>query len=482
VNGEDRLPPSDSAAEQAALGCILLNWQESIPACIQAIGPNQEIFYDLKHREIYRIMVEMYDSQEAIDLVTLQSWLEFQGLLDQVGGIKYLSSLSEAAPSAANLEYYLGILLEKFKYRKLIQISTGMVANAYDGSGTADELITGAAEDIQSLVDDSIPKQEESCIHDLVLPAINQIEQWSATHGVVSGISTGFPDLDKMTTGFHPGDLIVIAATTSMGKTSLAMNFAEHAAVEQGLPVGVFSLEMTKESLTIRMLCSRARVNLKNIRDGFMVERDLPKLAAASGKLHSAKIFINDQSGLSILELRTRARRMWQKHGIKLLVVDYIQLMHADRNRNDSREREVATVSSGLKSIGKELQIPVVAISQLNRDIERDKSRRPRISDLRESGAIGNDADLVGILWKPSRDNDDDGYGDSISMNLEILKQRNGPTGTVPLTFLRQYTRFESAAKVTQEDQDQAKQHYQAEDALPEPSQEEFLAAPSEDL
>lgn len=451
----DRLPPHDPDAERAVLGCVLLDWQAAMPACIQVIN-TPEIFYDLKHQQIYRVMVEMYDAQEAIDLVTLCSWLTFQALLEQAGGVAYLGKLPDAAPSAANIESYLEILAEKHRCRQLIKLGAETVSGAYDSGDTAQTLIETAASRILGLCDELTPKDEESSIQDLIPIAQAQIESWHAAQGVISGVATGFPDLDKMTTGFHPGDLVVIAGRPSLGKSSLAMNIVDHVAVDQGFPVGVFSLEMTKASLAVRMLCSRAGVNLRYVSNGFVADRDFPKLAAAGAQLHSGKIYINDQAGLSILAVRTRARRMKQQYGIQLLVVDYLQLMNAERNRNDSREREVGLISAGLKGIAKELQIPVIAISQLNRTIERDKERRPRLSDLRESGNIEQDADLVGILWKPKYDEDED--RDAIAVNLEILKQRNGPTGTVPLTFLRCYTRFESAVKVSQ----QQDQPYQA--------------------
>lgn len=455
----DRLPPHDENAERATLGCCLIDPAKALPECISRISDQTEIFYDLRHQRIYRVMMEMYDAQETIDMVTLSSWLMFQSALEEVGGMAYLDSLMECTPSAANLPAYLDILEEKFKYRKLIRICTEQVSSIYDQNGSADELINDAAGNILGLVEDSTPKDEEACIADLIMPAIDQIESWHASQGVLSGIATGFADLDKMTTGFHPGDLVVIAGRPSLGKSSWCMNVVDNVAIEQGLPVGVFSLEMTKESLTLRALSSRSRVNLRNVREGFLAERDFPKLTMAAGKLHTAPIFINDRSGLSILALRTRARRMWQQHGIKLLVVDYLQLMHADRNKNDSRDREIGMISSGLKNLAKELGIPVIAISQLNRTIEREKERRPRLSDLRESGNLEQDADIVGILWKPARD-DDSGDSDCIPVNLEILKQRNGPTGTVPLTFLRGYTRFESAARVSSEDMPQHEQPY----------------------
>lgn len=447
----DRLPPHDENAEKAVLGCVLLDWQGSMPICIGKLGQKGEAFYDLRHQQIYEIMVQMYDAQEPIDMVMLSSWLTFQSKLEAVGGVAYLASLSESTPSASNLEWYIGILEEKFKYRKLIRFSTNVVSSIYDGNGTADELINDAAENVFGLVTEATTADEEACLHDLIPRAIDQIESWHASQGTMSGISTGLVDLDKLTTGLHAGELIVIAGRPSLGKTSLAMNIAEHVAVDQGLPVGVFSLEMTKDSLTLRMLCSRARVNPRSIRNGFMAERDLPKLTGAAGKLHNAQIFINDSSGLSIVALRAKARRMHQQHGIKLLVVDYMQLMHAERQKNDTRDREIGMISGGLKCLAKELEVPVIAISQLNRTLERDKERRPRLSDLRESGNIEQDADMVAILWRPKGDDDDDGEM-AYAVNLEILKQRNGPTGTVPLTFLRCYTRFESAAKVQTED------------------------------
>src|SRR5207342_3320664 len=268
---------------------------------------------------------------------------------------------------------------------------------------------------------------------------------------MLTGLSTGFTDLDKMTSGLHGGEMIVIAARPSMGKTSLAMNIAEAVAVDQKLPVGVFSLEMTSESLVLRILCSRSRVNLRSVRDGFLAERDFPKLTGAAGKLATAPLFIDDSSGLSILQLRAKARRMSQQFGTKLFVVDYLQLLHSTARRAENRQQEIADISNGLKALAKELEVPIIVLSQLNREMERDKNRKPRLSDLRESGAIEQDADLVGLLYKPSSGDDDEGQPaaeeEAVPVNLLIAKQRNGPTGEVNLTFLKSYTRFESAAK-----------------------------------
>jgi replicative DNA helicase len=249
--------------------------------------------------------------------------------------------------------------------------------------------------------------------------------------------------------------MIVIAARPSMGKTSLAMNIAEHVAVDLKLPVGVFSLEMTAASLVLRMMCSRARVNLRSMREGFMTERDFPKLTGAAGKLANAPLFIDDTAGLSILQLRAKARRMWQQYGIKLFVVDYLQLLHSTARRAENRQQEIADISNGIKALAKELDVPVIVLSQLNRELEKDKNRKPRLSDLRESGAIEQDADLVGLLYRPSGGEEDEAGGpdqDACPVNLLIAKQRNGPTGDINLTFLRSYTRFESAAKISGDD------------------------------
>jgi replicative DNA helicase len=257
-----------------------------------------------------------------------------------------------------------------------------------------------------------------------------------------------------MTTGLHPGEMIVIAARPSVGKTSLAMNIAEHVSVDGKMPVGVFSLEMTAESLVLRMLCSRSRVNLRSIREGFLAERDFPKLTGAAGKLASAPLFIDDSSGLSILQLRAKARRMHQQYGIKLFVVDYLQLLHSTSRRAENRQQEIADISSGIKALTKELNVPVIVLSQLNREVEREKGRTPRMSDLRESGAIEQDADLIGLLYRPSKDDEESSSpNDAEPINLLIAKQRNGPAGEdIHLTFLKSCTRFESAAKIQDAD------------------------------
>jgi replicative DNA helicase len=452
----DRLPPHSPEAEAGVLGCVLVSPNDCMGQCIEKMKSGSEVFYDLRHQTIYGALAEMYDARTPIDVITLQQRLKDKQLLDEVGGIAYLSSLQDAVPSAANLSYYMDIVQEKFVLRKMIQTCTDVVGRVYDFEGEVDGLLDEVERDILRISESRVQGGSPP-IKQLVSTAIGTIENYFNRQGVLGGVGTGFPDLDRMTDGLHGGEMIVIAARPSMGKTSLAMNIVEHVVLEQKLPVGVFSLEMTAESLVLRVLCSHAKVNLRNIREGFMSEHDFPKLTGAAGKLSNAPLFIDDSPGLSILQLRAKARRLWQQHGVKLFVIDYIQLLHSTARRSqENRQQEIADISSGIKALAKELSVPVIVLSQLNRELEKDKSRKPRLSDLRESGAIEQDADLVGLLYKPTGGEDDEGGAveeqDGLPVNLLIAKQRNGPTGDVNLTFLKSYTRFESAAKVSNED------------------------------
>jgi replicative DNA helicase len=450
----DRLPPHSPEAEQGVLGCVLLSPNDCMGECIGRFKEGAEVFYDLRHQTIFSALIQMYDAREAIDVITLQQQLKNKQLLEEVGGIAYLAGLPDTVPSAANLSYYLDIVVEKYLLRKMIHTCTEVVGRVYDYEGEVDALLDEVERDILRISESRVQTQTTT-IKDLVKKAITTIEDFHQRQGMLTGVGTGFTDLDKMTSGLHGGEMVVIAARPSVGKTSLAMNIAEHVAIEQRLPVGVFSLEMTSESLVLRMLCSRSRVNLRNVREGFLAERDFPKLTGSAGKLANAPLFIDDSSALSILQLRAKARRMWQQYSIKLFVVDYLQLLHSTARRAENRQQEIADISSGIKSLAKELSVPVIVLSQLNRELEREKNRKPRLSDLRESGAIEQDADVVGLLYKPSSDDEESGSAaeeDAVPMNLLIAKQRNGPTGDVNLTFLKSYTRFESAAKVSAED------------------------------
>jgi replicative DNA helicase len=452
----DRLPPHSPEAEQGVLGCVLLSPNECMGECIEKLkDEGQEAFYDLRHQTIYETLAEMFNTREPIDVITVQQRLKDRQLLDQVGGIAYLSQLQDAVPSAANLSYYLEIVREKFLLRKMIQTCTGVVGRVYDYEGEVDALLDEVERDVLR-ISESRAQGSVMTTKELVNKAIGTIENFFSRQGTLSGLATGYTDLDRTTDGLHGSEMIVIAARPSMGKTSLAMNIAEHVVLEDKLPVAVFSLEMSAEALVLRMMCSIARVNLRSIREGFMSESDFPKLTSAAGKLANAPLFIDDSAGLSILQLRARARRLHQMHGIKLFVIDYLQLLHSTARRSqENRQQEISDISSGIKALAKELKVPVIVLSQLNRELEKDKSRKPRLSDLRESGAIEQDADLVGLLYKPNAGEDDEGNAeeaDGLAVNLLIAKQRNGPTGDVNLTFLKSYTRFESAAKVSDED------------------------------
>jgi replicative DNA helicase len=448
----DRLPPHSNEAECGILGCILLSPDECLGQCLDLLKPGAEVFYDLRHQTIYTTVVAMYDQREPVDLITLQQSLKDRQLLDQIGGIPYLIALQDAVPSAANLSYYLDIVLEKHQLRRLVQTCTNAAAVAQDFSGEVTTFLDEVERDILAVRTE--PAGGQRTAHELVQAAIGLIEENFNLKGEISGISTGFHDLDRMTDGLHGGEMIVIAARPSLGKTAIAMNIAEHVALNLNLPVGVFSLEMSADQLMRRMLCSNGRVNLRSLRDGFMSEGDFPKLTSAAGRLSKAPLYIDDTPGLSIMQLRARARRLWQQHGIKLFVVDYLQLLHSSsRKAEDNRQVEIAEISSGLKALSKELNVPVIVLSQLNREPEKTKGRRPGMHTLRESGAIEADADLVGLLYKPGdTDAEQNDESDGVAVNLYIGKQRNGPTGDVNFTFLKSFTRFESAAKVDQED------------------------------
>jgi replicative DNA helicase len=450
----DRLPPHSMEAEQGVLGCVLISPHDCLGECVEKLKRGAEVFYDLRHQTLYNELVTMYDEKEPIDLITLPQRLKDKQQLEGVGGLAYVSSLPDAVPSAANLSYYLDIVREKYILRRMIHTCTDIVGRVYEHEGEVEALLDEVEREVLQIVE-SRETGTMIGVKELVHKAINTIEDYHQRQGVLTGLSTGFPDLDKMTTGLHGGEMIVLAARPSMGKTSLAMNIAEHVSVEQQIPVGVFSLEMTSESLILRMLCSRARVNLRNIREGFLAERDFPKLTGAAGKLSQAPLFIDDSSGLSILQLRAKARRMATQYGVKLFVVDYLQLLHSTSRRADNRQQEIADISNGLKGLAKELDVPVIVLSQLNREFEKDKDRKPRLSDLRESGAIEQDADVVALLYRAKTGDDEEGGGreeEAIAVNLLIAKQRNGPTGDVHLTFMQTYTRFESAAKVSADD------------------------------
>lgn len=451
----DRLPPHAEDMERGVLGCCLLSPNECLDQCIEIIGERPEPFYDLRHQTIYEHMVAMFEAREPIDVLTLQQRLKDHNLLDQIGGIPYLNTLQDSVPSAANVTYYAEIVSEKWFLRRMIQGCTSVVERVYEHQGEVDVLKDEFERDMLAMIGTHTVSGFQR-VSSFVQGSITEIEGYHENQGRIMGLATGFPDLDRMTGGFNGGEMIVIAARPSMGKTSLAMNIAEHVAVVNRIPVGVFSMEMTSRALTTRMISSIAHVNLRNIREGFLSERDFPRLTAAAGRVNAAPLFIDDTPALSVMQIRSKARKLMRTENIRLFVVDYLQLAKSLTKRGqENRQQEVSEISSGIKALAKELNVPIIVLSQLNRELEKDKKRKPRLSDIRESGSIEQDADFVGFLYKPNRDDDEETAPeeqDGVPVNLLIAKQRNGPTGDVNLTFLKSYTRFESAARVSDED------------------------------
>ncbi|MCD8535209.1 MAG: replicative DNA helicase [Verrucomicrobia bacterium] len=447
----DRLPPHSLEAEQGVLSCVLQAPNESMPECIQAFRGTAEPFYDLRHRTIYERLMLMYDKKQPIDLITVQQNLKNENQLENIGGIAYLQEIIDFVASPVNLPSYAAIVREKYLLRRMIQTCIEAVHNAYEFEGEIDRLMDEVERKVLQV------NQERSGdgmlnMRELVKEVITQIEQYHDREGGLVGISTGLADLDRMTSGLKGGEMIVIAARPSMGKTSLAMNIVESVAIDQNIPTGVFSLEMTAQSLVMRMICSRARVSSRDIVNGFLEEADFGRLSRAAGDLSHSPMYIDDTPGLSILQLRAKARRMAQQHGIKFIVIDYLQLLHSTATRADNRQQEIADISNGVKALAKELNLPVIVLSQLNREFEKDKNRKPRLSDLRESGSIEQDADIVGLLYRAEKEPDDDSDtqvdpNQAVAVNLLIAKQRNGPTGDVYLVFRRSITRFEGRAK-----------------------------------
>lgn len=448
-----KLPPHSLEAEQGVLGCVLLSPNDSLTICIERFkSASGMVFYDLRHRTIYEAAISMYQRTEPIDLITLQAELVTHGVLEGVGGLAYVASLPDAVPSAANLEHYLSILMKKYALRAVIQKCSEIIGSAEMEPGNVDDLVAGAHQSLQVVMDATVVTTSFTAARDLINSTLDRIELMHNNAGVLTGLSTGFADLDKVTWGLHPGEMVVLAARPSVGKTSLAMNMAEHISTRGGLPVGVFSLEMDEASLMMRMLCSRARVNLHHVRNGWLGERDFQRLSNAADDLRTAPIYIDDTSGLSILQLRAKARRMHQMHGIKAVFIDYMQLMTAQVRRTDNRQQEVSEISRGCKALAKDLKVPVVVLSQLKRTSEdRGPTSKPKLSDLRESGSIEQDADVVALM-SPDKTDEHDRHGEAIPIDLEIAKNRNGPTGMVRLVFLRGCTRFEDAARVQADD------------------------------
>jgi replicative DNA helicase len=442
-----RTPPHSAEAEQGVLGSMLISPRETIAECVEKI--NEEYFYVPAHRTIYNVLVDLWNAGEGIDLITFTQVLRDRNLLDSVGGAAFVTNLFTFVPTAANVQYYLEIVRDKYILREIISAATESVRRAYEEQDEVDSLLDEVEQKIFDVGEDRFKGQMLS-MKDHAMQAIETIEKLYERKGSITGISTGFVEFDRLTSGLHPSEMVVIAARPSMGKTALAMNIAEHVAINEKLPLGVFSLEMSSQQLVQRLLCSRARVNLQRVRDGFLGERDFPSLTAAASKLAEAKIFIDDSASLSILELRAKARRLKAQQDIQLLIVDYLQLLRStSRRAQDNRQLEISEISAGLKALAKELKIPVIVVAQLNRQPEQRAGGKPRLSDLRESGSIEQDADLVALLVRPELYEEDEAARVEKAGEAELIiaKQRNGPVGEIPLTFLKEYTRFETRAR-----------------------------------
>jgi replicative DNA helicase len=442
-----RTPPHSVEAEQGVLGSMLISPRETIAECVEKI--NEEYFYVPAHQTIYTILVELWNAGQAIDLITFTQVLRDRNVLEAIGGAAFVTSLFTFVPTAANVGYYLEIVRDKYILRQIIIAATESVRRAYEEQDEVNNLLDEVEQKIFAVGEDRF-KGQMLTMKDQVMAAIEAIEGLYERKGGITGISTGFAELDRMTSGLHPAEMIVVAGRPSMGKTALAMNIAEHVAIQEKLPVAVFSLEMSSQQLVQRLLCSRARVNLQKVRDGFLAERDFPSLTAAASKLAEARIFIDDSAGLTILELRAKARRLKAQHDVQLIIVDYLQLLRSlTRRAQENRQLEISEISAGIKGLAKELKIPIIVVAQLNRQPEARTGGKPRLSDLRESGSIEQDADLVGLLVRPEiYEEDEDARAEKAGeAELIIAKQRNGPVGEIQLTFLKEFTRFEDRAR-----------------------------------
>jgi replicative DNA helicase len=433
-----RVPPQAIEAERSVLGAALLD-SKALARTLEVI--EESAFYRPAHRRIFNALVTLWQRKEdAIDAITVADELRRQGDFESVGGATYLAGLMDTVATSANVEYHAQIIKEKAILRRLIEVSTEMASRAFDGRDNAADLLDEAERAMFDISDARVRKGFVR-VQDLMASTIKRIEKLYEEKASVTGLATGFIDLDHMTSGFQGGDFIVLAGRPSMGKTSLALNIASHVALRGKRGVGIFSLEMATEQLLVRLLCSEARVSAHRLRTGYLQGKEWPLLNTAAGELFEAPIYIDDSASMSVLEMRAKARRLRNECDLGLIVVDYMQLMRGS-GKIESRQQEISEISRGLKALAKELKVPVLALSQLSRAVEARTDHRPMLSDLRESGAIEQDADLVCFVYREEhyrRTDENEGMGEII-----IGKQRNGPVGVVKVAFIADYTRFES--------------------------------------
>ncbi|RJO64616.1 MAG: replicative DNA helicase [Candidatus Omnitrophota bacterium] len=438
---KELLPPQNLDAEMAVLGSMLID-ENAVASAIESL--KKEDFYKDAHRTIFEAILHVYNSNKAIDLITLTDELKRAGTLHEIGGASFLAELVNMVPTAANVDHYIKIVREKNVLRSLIANATKILSMCYESDSNVEEVV-----DISEKLIFEIGERRTGSsyipLKEIIKENIETIDMLYQKKAHVTGVPTGFIDFDKQTAGLQPSDLIVIAGRPSMGKSALALGIAEYAGVTERLPIAFFSLEMSKEQLVQRMLCAHARVDAHNVRTGYLSPSDWPRLTAAAGKLSETSIFIDDTPAISMMELRAKARRLKANENIQLLILDYLQLMRGAVNI-ESRQQEISDISRSLKALARELHIPVVAISQLSRAVESRQDHRPQLSDLRESGAIEQDADLVVLIlreeyYTPTPENE--GLAEII-----VAKQRHGPVGSTKLTFIKEYTRFENLARI----------------------------------
>jgi len=443
IKNLDRIPPQNVEAEMATLGAMLLD-EKAIPEILELI--DESSFYRQEHRIIFKSIVSLFDQRKKIDILTISEDLNKKKLLEKVGGATYLTTLADFVPTSANAAYYARIVKEKGILRSLINSATEIVSSAYKGEEDVSNILDRAEKLIFEISDRRI---EGGYVHikDIIKDGIELIESLYHKKSHVTGVPTGFKDFDLKTAGLQKGDLIIAAGRPSMGKSAFVTSIASHVAIEENIPVVIFSLEMSKEQLMQRFLCAQAKVEVNRVRTGFLAPSEWPILTSAAGKLSEAPIYIDDTPAMNIFELRAKARRLKTHYDIQLMLVDYLQLIRGMR-RGDSRQQEISEISQGLKALAKELHIPIIAVSQLSRAVESREGHRPKLSDLRESGAIEQDADVVVLLFREEYYNPtEENRGKA---DIMIAKQRNGPVGSINLTFLKEYMKFADMAKETE--------------------------------
>ena len=433
------IPPQNIEAEESLLSAVLVD-NTALLEIVESLTATD--FYRTAHQKIYAAMTDLFDRAEPIDLVTLSNHLKEKGQLELVGGAAFLARLVDVVPLAANAQHYARIVHDKAVLRRLIEQANAITKRCFQEQGPADEIVDFAESAIFEVTDKKA-RQAFYPISKLIDKSIDFLEEKQKNKSLVTGVPTGFGVLDNMTSGLQNSDLIILAARPSMGKTALALNIARNAAVEAGIPVAVFSLEMSKEQLSLRLLCSEARIDSSRLRSGFFSMEDWQRLTDAAGVLAGAPIFIDDSPSLSAMEVRAKSRRLKMDKNIGLIVIDYLQLMQG-RADAERRDLEISDISRSLKALAKEINLPVIALSQLNRMLEQRNDRRPRLSDLRESGALEQDADVVAFIYRDEVYNKEENNPNKGTAEIILAKQRNGPTGDVKLAFLNAFTRFEN--------------------------------------